>query len=169
MFLFGCLFHVRPWDFIKSVHGQTCHGCINHGTVIGLCSDLLTRLSFYIHRAGIIKFLTLAGIEPATTWSCALSLTARPRLSPLWFSKDRIKCWIKIRISKKILCLFIIYISKTGYSVELCCIKSWIKIWISKRESKTKIRWLIYKKELTMNSMFYQKMNTKCEYKGLSI
>ena len=36
---------------LKSIHGQACDGCINHDIVVGLCSKLLMRSSYYIHRA----------------------------------------------------------------------------------------------------------------------
>ena len=36
-------------------------GCINHDIVIGLCSELLMRLSYY-------KMKSIAGIEPTPVW-----------------------------------------------------------------------------------------------------
>ena len=36
---------------LQSIQGQTCHGCINHDMPVGLCSELLMRLSYHIHQA----------------------------------------------------------------------------------------------------------------------
>ena len=41
---------IRLQQFIQF---QTCHGCINHDIVKGLCSKLLIRLSYYIHPSRI--------------------------------------------------------------------------------------------------------------------
>ena len=34
---------------LQSIQGQTSHGCLNHDTVVGLYSELLMRLSYYIY------------------------------------------------------------------------------------------------------------------------
>ena len=48
-FLFECLFHVRPSDFMQSIQDQTCHRCINHDILVSLCSKMLMKLSYFIH------------------------------------------------------------------------------------------------------------------------
>ena len=40
---------------LQPIQGQTCHGCINYDKVVGLCSELLIRLSYYIHL-GFCKY-----------------------------------------------------------------------------------------------------------------
>ena len=35
--------------FVQSIQCQTCHKFINHDILVGLCSDLLMRLSCYTH------------------------------------------------------------------------------------------------------------------------
>ena len=67
IFLFECLFQVRTSDFLQSFQGQTCHGCITNDIVVSLCSELIKRLFYYIHRAHGKKLLTLAPIEPGTS------------------------------------------------------------------------------------------------------
>ena len=59
---------------LPSILGQTCHECINHDTVVGLCSELLMRLSYYIHRSYGKNASTLAGIELGTSWSQVVCL-----------------------------------------------------------------------------------------------
>ena len=50
---------------LQSILRSTCHGCNNHDIVIGLCSKLLMRFSYYIHRIYVLEFfLTLVGFEP---------------------------------------------------------------------------------------------------------
>ena len=63
---------------LHSIQGQTCHGCINYDILVGLLSELLMRLSYYIHWAYGKKFSTLASIELRT----GLSIKS-PLLQPL--------------------------------------------------------------------------------------
>ena len=50
--------------FLQSLLRLLSHGCINHDIVVGLCSKLLMRLSYCIHRIYKLEFLTLAGFDP---------------------------------------------------------------------------------------------------------
>ena len=49
IFCSNVCFHGRPSDFLQSIQGQTNHGYINNDILVGLFSELLTRLSYYIH------------------------------------------------------------------------------------------------------------------------
>ena len=77
LLLFACLNTCFTFDhqtFLQSVPGQTCHGCVNHDIVIGLCSKLLMWLSYHNLRFGK-KLLAHIGIEP---WSFRLRLSSLP-------------------------------------------------------------------------------------------
>ena len=65
-------FHVKSSGFLKSIQGQTCHGCINHDAV-GLCYELHFLLHISIEHTEK-SFLTLAGIEPRTPQSWVICL-----------------------------------------------------------------------------------------------
>ena len=67
VFSLNACFHVQPSDFMKSIQGQTCHGCINHDVVVGLCSELLMWLYFYIHL-GFSKSFWITWISGQTWW-----------------------------------------------------------------------------------------------------
>ena len=49
LFSLNACFTSDHQTFVQSIKRQTCHGCINHDIVIGLCSELLMRLIYYIH------------------------------------------------------------------------------------------------------------------------
>ena len=50
--LFNCLFYVQSSKFCSLLEVKWhVIGCINYGVLVGLCSELLKRLSFYIHLA----------------------------------------------------------------------------------------------------------------------
>ena len=55
-----------------------CHGCINNATVVGLCSELLMRLSYYIHLRFGKKLSAHIGIEPRSVRSRAVYSTPKP-------------------------------------------------------------------------------------------
>ena len=68
--LFQCYcfayFYVRPSDFCSLFKVRHVIGCINNDIVVGLWSELLMRLSYYIHQSCIWeKFSNLAGCEPS--------------------------------------------------------------------------------------------------------
>ena len=56
------LFYIRPSDFCYQFKGRRHFiGCFNHDIVIGLCSELHLRLSYYIHPRYGNKFLVSRG------------------------------------------------------------------------------------------------------------
>ena len=70
-FLFECLFLRQT--FLQSIQCQSCHGCINHDPVRGLCSELFEVI--LLHQSSIHKtFSTLAGIEPGISRSLTVRL-----------------------------------------------------------------------------------------------
>ena len=55
---FLLFFYVRPSDILLSIlRSDMCHGCINHDIVVGPCSKLLMRLSYYIHRIYVLEYI----------------------------------------------------------------------------------------------------------------
>ena len=72
------LFQVRPTDFVQPIQGQTSHECINHNIVVGLCSELFMRLSYYIHLRFSGKLLAQMGIEPRSFRLWDVYSTPRP-------------------------------------------------------------------------------------------
>ena len=58
-------FYFRPSDFCNLFKvRQHVIGCIDHDIVVGLCSELVMRLSYSIHLGYGKKLLSLMGIEP---------------------------------------------------------------------------------------------------------
>ena len=47
--------------FLQPIQRQTFHGCINHDLIVGLCSELLMSLSYYIHLGFGKTFLAQHG------------------------------------------------------------------------------------------------------------
>ena len=72
---------------LQSIQGQTCHGCINNDIVIGVGSELLMRLFYYIHLGFGAKFLTYLGIEP---WPARIGVVySSPRSKLIYFTLNR--------------------------------------------------------------------------------
>ena len=84
--------------------------------VVGLCSELLIRLSYYMHRTYGKHFSTHSGIKPRTSWSRAVCLNRSNKvltclvylhnscfLIPPFESALNRKCdtdWLKLMFSK---------------------------------------------------------------------
>ena len=108
--------------FLKSDHQTFCNmfkvklpvsGCINQDIVVGCCSYLLMRLSYYIHQGYDTIFIiyniylqhsnsrnvSLAGIEPNTFQSRAFAVTARPW--PCLFSDQLVIRLLRQKIQAK--------------------------------------------------------------------
>ena len=49
--MYVCLFSRPTISLLQPVKVQACHGCINREKIVGLCSELLMRLSYCIQRA----------------------------------------------------------------------------------------------------------------------
>ena len=75
----GSWFHVWPSDFLQSYLRSDMSRV--HVIAVILCSELLIRLSYYIHQAYGKKCSTLAGIEPGTCQSWIVCLNRSARLS----------------------------------------------------------------------------------------
>ena len=79
--MYVCLvvFIVRPTDFciVFKVRRHVI-GCINHDIVVGLCSELLMRLSYYIHPGCGNKNWSQVGIEPRSSRKWAINSTPGP-------------------------------------------------------------------------------------------
>ena len=56
----ACLMSDRQ-TFVRSIQGRTCHGCISHYIVVGLCSEVLMILFYYIHLGFGKKFVSSHG------------------------------------------------------------------------------------------------------------
>ena len=65
---------------LRSIQGHECHGCINH-EIVGLCSELLMRLSCYNHQVYGKNCQLSRESNPGPLTHEPLALTARPRLS----------------------------------------------------------------------------------------
>ena len=64
IYLFEYLFSSPTIRLYQSKQGDTCHGCINYDIELGLCSELLMRLSFTS-----IEHTEKTGIEPGISQS----------------------------------------------------------------------------------------------------
>ena len=62
---FKCLFYVRPSDFLQSIRVRHVLDALIM-TVVGLCSELLMRLSYYIHLGFVKKLSSHVGIKPGS-------------------------------------------------------------------------------------------------------
>ena len=90
---------------------KTCHGCLNHDIVVGLCYDLVMRLSYYIHLGFGKKLSCDVGIEPGHVRMWVVYSTLRPGANI-----------IKLRIS--VLRTFFPYFRQTeNGSLGLCKIR----------------------------------------------
>ena len=81
LFVRMLVFHVRPSNFLGSLF-KVRHfmGCINHDIVVGLCSELLMRLSYYINLGYGKKFISYVGIEPTQREPSTLPIDQRANL-----------------------------------------------------------------------------------------
>ena len=84
LYLFECLFSRPTIRLLQSFQGQSFHGNIKHYTVVSFCSELLMMLSYYIHRANIKKFSTLAVIELGTSQTSVVWLNHSTKALTLW-------------------------------------------------------------------------------------
>ena len=68
--LFFVLYTFRPTIRLWSLFnvGRQVYGCAYHDIVVGRWSELLMRLSYYVHSFG--ENLSQQGIEPVALWSC---------------------------------------------------------------------------------------------------
>ena len=61
-----------------AVKGQICYACIYHDRAIGLCSELLVRLYYYIHLGFNKSFPFQVGIKPGSFRSWVVYYIPRP-------------------------------------------------------------------------------------------
>ena len=74
------LFYVRPKDFYSLFKSQTCCWVHQSWHIVGLCSELLTKLSYNIRLeyGDRKKIQSIVGIDPGISCSEPSALTARP-------------------------------------------------------------------------------------------
>ena len=83
-FIFWMLVSRPTIRLLQSIQGQTCHEGINHD-IVGLCFEVLMRLSYYIHLGFGKKLSPYWVIEPWSFWTCVINSTPRPERKLLFF------------------------------------------------------------------------------------